>query len=82
MASYTQAALVAQQAANAAAPTAPAPVAEKIPPSMARFIDVEGEIPITSVQLDGLVSLVQMKAEAIIKILIIQQFDALSAFRL
>lgn len=57
MASYTQAALVAQAAANAAAPAAPAPVAEKIPPSMARFIDVEAEIPVTSVQLDGLVRL-------------------------
>jgi len=55
MASYTQAALVAQAAANAAAPAAPTPVAEKIPPSMARFIDVEAEIPVTSVQLDGLV---------------------------
>lgn len=55
MASYTQAALVAQQAANAAAPAAPAPVAEKIPPSMAKFIDVEADIPVTAVQVDGLV---------------------------
>lgn len=55
MASYTQAALVAQQAANAAAPVAPAPVAEKIPPAMARYMDVEADIPITTVQIDGLV---------------------------
>lgn len=55
MASYTQAALVAQAAANAAAPSAPAPATEKIPPSMARFVDVEAEIRVTSVQLDGLV---------------------------
>ncbi|KDQ16746.1 hypothetical protein BOTBODRAFT_129656 [Botryobasidium botryosum FD-172 SS1] len=38
------------------APTAPAPTAsESIPPSMAKYVDIEAEIPITSVQLDGLV---------------------------
>lgn len=58
MASYTQAALVAQAAAATTSTPAPAPVQEKIPPSMAKFIDVEAEIPVTSVQLDGLVGVI------------------------
>lgn len=33
-----------------------APVAESIPASMAKLIDIEAEIPIETVQLDGLVS--------------------------
>ncbi len=42
-----------------AAPSAPAPSAptyEAIPASMAKVIDIEAEIPITSVQLDAIVS--------------------------
>lgn len=54
--SYTQAALVAHvSATQAAQPAAPTPAVEKIPPSMAKFVDVEAEIPVTDVQLDGLV---------------------------
>lgn len=53
--SYTQAALVAQNAAAAPVQAAAAPVAEKIPSSMAKFMDVESDIPITSIQLDALV---------------------------
>ena len=56
MAAYAAAALVAHVATNSAAPSAtPAPAAEKIPPSMAKFVDVEAELPVNAVQLDGLV---------------------------
>ncbi|KAF8331497.1 uncharacterized protein EI90DRAFT_2972613 [Cantharellus anzutake] len=58
--SYTQAALVSQTTANAQASQQPAPpppvtVLEKIPPSMAKYMDVEAEIPVTKVQVDGMV---------------------------
>jgi translation initiation factor 3 subunit H len=57
--SYTQAALVAHVQANQPQqPVVPPPVTEKIPPSMAKFVDVEAEIPVTTVQLDGLVSII------------------------
>ena len=44
-------------AAQAPAAVPAAPIYETIPPSMAKVIDIEGEIPITKVQLDGLVCL-------------------------
>lgn len=39
----------------AAQPASTAPVAESIPASMSKLIDIEAEIPIEAVQLDGLV---------------------------
>ena len=53
MAAAIAASLPAPQ--SALAPTAP--TYEAIPASMAKVIDIEADIPITSVQLDGLVSL-------------------------
>jgi hypothetical protein len=49
------AALAASLPATQAAPTPSAPQYEAIPASMSKLIDVEAEIPVTSVQLDGLV---------------------------
>ena len=57
--SYTQAALVSQMPANSQTSqqsSAPAATLEKIPPSMAKYMDVEAEIPVTKVQVDGMVS--------------------------
>lgn len=51
------AALAASLPAPSAAPAAPAPTYEAIPASMAKVIDIEADIPLTSVQLDGLVCL-------------------------
>ncbi|KAF7320429.1 Eukaryotic translation initiation factor 3 subunit H [Mycena kentingensis (nom. inval.)] len=49
------AALAASLPAPSAAPAPAAPVYEAIPPSMAKVIDIEAEIPIDVVQLDGMV---------------------------
>jgi translation initiation factor 3 subunit H len=49
------AALAATLPAVQTAPTPAAPQYEAIPASMSKVVDVEAEIPITSVQLDGLV---------------------------
>ena len=50
------AAIAATLPATQAAPAAAAPTYEAIPPSMAKAIDIEADIPLTGVQLDGLVS--------------------------
>ena len=57
MASTMAAALAASLPAPQAAPTPVAPSYEAIPASMSKVIDTEGEIPVTSVQLDGLVGI-------------------------
>ncbi|KAJ7925881.1 translation initiation factor 3 subunit 3 [Mycena leptocephala] len=49
------AALAASLPAPTAAPTPAAPTYEAIPPSMSKVIDIEAEIPLQVVQLDGLV---------------------------
>ena len=49
--------LAASLPAPQAAPTPVAPAYEAIPASMSKVIDTEGEIPVTSVQLDGLVGI-------------------------
>jgi translation initiation factor 3 subunit H len=49
------AALAASLPAPQAAPTPAAPTYEAIPASMSKAIDIEAEIPLTCVQLDGLV---------------------------
>ncbi|KAJ3879052.1 translation initiation factor 3 subunit 3 [Lentinula edodes] len=49
------AALAASLPAPSAAPTPAAPTYEALPPSMSTLIDVEAEIPLRFVQLDGLV---------------------------
>jgi hypothetical protein len=50
------AALAASLPAPQAAPTPAAPTYEAIPASMSKVIDIEAEIPLACVQLDGLVS--------------------------
>lgn len=50
------AALAASLPAPTAAPLAATPSYEAIPASMAKVIDIEAEIPLNSVQLDGLAS--------------------------
>ncbi|KAI0067730.1 hypothetical protein BV25DRAFT_1896724 [Artomyces pyxidatus] len=55
MATSMAAALAASLPAPQAAPTPSAPIHDAIPASMSKLIDIEAEIPITSVQLDGLV---------------------------
>lgn len=55
MANTMAAALAATLPVPQAAPAPVAPSYESIPASMAKVIDTEGEIPITRVQLDGLV---------------------------
>lgn len=52
------AALAASLPAPQAAPTPSAPTYEAIPASMAKVIDIEAEIVITSAQLDAIVSVV------------------------
>lgn len=49
------AALAASLPAPSAVAPAPAPTYEAIPASMAKVIDIEAEIPLAYVQLDGLV---------------------------
>jgi len=49
------AALAASLPAPQAAPTPAAPIYEAIPASMSKAIDIEAEIPLTCVQLDGMV---------------------------
>jgi hypothetical protein len=49
------AALAASLPAPQAAPTPAAPIYEAIPASMSKAIDIEAEIPLTCVQLDGIV---------------------------
>lgn len=49
------AALAASLPAPAAVSPAPQPTYESIPPSMAKLVDIEAEIPLTAVQLDGMV---------------------------
>ena len=49
------AALAATLPTPQAAPAPVAPVYEAIPASMSKVIDIEAEIPLTCVQLDGLV---------------------------
>ena len=56
MAQPFAAALAASLPAPAAAPVPVAPTYEAIPPSMAKLIDIEAEIAIHTVQLDGMVS--------------------------
>ncbi|KAI0051773.1 hypothetical protein FA95DRAFT_1534189 [Auriscalpium vulgare] len=55
MATSMAAALAASLPAPQAAPTPAAPTHDVIPASMSKVIDIEAEIPVTSVQLDGLV---------------------------
>lgn len=55
MATSMAATLAAAMPTAQAAPTPAAPTYEAIPPSMSKVIDIEAEIPITNVQLDGLV---------------------------
>lgn len=50
------AALAASLPAPSAAPVTVAPTYEAIPASMSKVIDIEAEIPLICVQLDGLVS--------------------------
>lgn len=56
MATSMAAALAASLPAPAATPVPATPTYEAIPASMSKVIDIEAEIPITSVQLDGMVS--------------------------
>ena len=58
MATSMAAALAASLPAPQAAPTPAAPTYEAIPASMSKAIDIEAEIPVTSIQLDGMVRLV------------------------
>ncbi|KAG5720460.1 Eukaryotic translation initiation factor 3 subunit H [Termitomyces sp. T112] len=55
MATSMAAALAASLPAPAATPAPAAPTYEAIPASMSKVIDIEAEIPLTSVQLDGMV---------------------------
>lgn len=55
MATSMAAALAASLPAPTAVNAAPVPTYEAIPASMAKVIDIEADIPLTSVQLDGLV---------------------------
>ncbi|PFH54545.1 hypothetical protein AMATHDRAFT_52165 [Amanita thiersii Skay4041] len=55
MAQAFAAALTASLPAPAASPAPVAPTHEAIPPSMAKVIDIEAEIPLHTVQLDGMV---------------------------
>ena len=55
MAAAIAASMPEKQAAPSSAPTTVA-THEAIPASMAKVMDVEAEIPLTSVELDGLVS--------------------------
>ena len=48
-------ALAALAPAVQAAPTQAAPTYEAIPSSMAKLVDIEADIPLQSVQLDGMV---------------------------
>ena len=50
------AALAASLPAPTSAPVPVAPTYEAIPASMSKVIDIEAEIPLTNVQLDGMVS--------------------------
>lgn len=50
------AALAASLPAPSVAPAPAAPTYEAIPASMSKVIDIEAEIPLTNVQIDGLVS--------------------------
>jgi translation initiation factor 3 subunit H len=54
------AALAASLPVPAAAPAAPQPKYEAIPASMAKVIDIEADIPLTTVQLDGMVSFLSL----------------------
>ena len=49
------AALAASLPAPTSAPTPAAPTYEAIPASMSKVIDIEAEIPLTTVQIDGTV---------------------------
>ncbi|KAG6902916.1 hypothetical protein C0995_010086 [Termitomyces sp. Mi166 len=55
MATSMAAALAASLPAPSATPAPAAPTYEPIPASMSKVIDIEAEIPLTSVQLDGMV---------------------------
>lgn len=57
------AAIAASLPAPQSAPAPAAPTYEAIPASMAKVIDIEADIPVTSVQLDGLVSLYPIRME-------------------
>lgn len=59
MAAAIAASMPEKQAAPSSAPTTVA-THEAIPASMAKVMDVEAEIPLTSVELDGLVSVEQV----------------------
>jgi translation initiation factor 3 subunit H len=50
------AAIAASLPAPSAAPAPAAPTYEAIPASMSKVIDLEADIPVTTVQLDGMVS--------------------------
>lgn len=56
MATSMAAALAASLPAPQAASTPAAPTYEAIPASMSKVVDIEAEIPLTCVQIDGLVS--------------------------
>jgi len=49
------AALAASLPAPSTVSAAPQPTYESIPPSMAKAVDIEAEIPLSVVQLDGMV---------------------------
>ncbi len=49
-------ALAASLPAQSSTPTPAAPTYEAIPASMSKVIDIEADIPLTCVQLDGMVS--------------------------
>lgn len=55
MATSMAAALAASMPSAQVAPVVAQPTYEAIPPSMSKVIDIEAEIPITTVQLDALV---------------------------
>jgi len=55
MSTSMAAALAASLPAQSAVPAAPVQSHETVPQSMVKFLDIEGEIPIKCVQLDGMV---------------------------
>ena len=59
MATSMAAALAATLPTAPAAPQPVAPTYEAIPASMSKLIDVEAEIPLTEVQLDGMVRVIR-----------------------
>lgn len=66
------AALAASLPAPQAASTPTAPTYEAIPASMSKVVDIEAEIPLTSVQIDGLVSALEDK----VSLMMLMIFDS------